>query len=1733
MNALKTLRSFVSGIALSIGFLPALWSGVAEANLSGRLMSDFTSLPIATVQTATPIVMLSMSLDHQYWLKAYNDYTDLNRDGVIETTYTDTFEYYGYFHSHRCYNLDATKTFHAVAVTAGVNKHYCAGAWSGNFLNWATMTRMDIVRKILYGGYRSTDTATSTVLERAHLPGDAHSFAKYYDGADIASLTPYADVPSDRANGGNANGIDDLDEGITICNISYKRTGSSQGTTTATPTATPDPPPMMRVVQGNYQLWGASERRQCTWQSEFAGTVPGGVGNNSNNPARSGIFAAQGNPPVSVQLTSPVGDRDQIVRVAVCESTFFDATDDLENCSPYGNNKKPEGLLQRYGVDGRINFGLITGSYGKNISGGVLRKKIGSLVDPSSPEINVADGTFNNAVTTGIIKTLNNVRIWGYGYNNGTYLSGDSGGDNCTFQLTDLRVTTPPVNGPGEGRCASWGNPISEIYLETLRYLAIAGNSRSPTTAFDAVNTPNAQSGGARKDPDYITELGGDSWNPNPLTSSNFCASLNTIVFNASVNSYDDDQNTAADLPGTPDFISLTDKVGDGEAITGNKYFVGSITGGPNPGDQNGICTAKSVTGLGKAFGLCPEGPTQHGSYAMAGEAWWAHTNDIRPDLQGTQAVNTFAVSLATATPTITVPVNAVTGQVIRILPAYRLRKGGNNANEALNNSALDGAGALTDFKIVRPHTEVDPGNNAEPQPGSRIFSGKFYINWEDSQQGGDYDQDEWGTLEYRLDTTVSPAKLTVTTTAVAQSTINGQLFGFVISGSTQDGFHAYSGIKGGNYFAAAPTTDPSGVPGCNNCRAISEGGGQTGAQSYTFTAGADPSAKLLESPLFYAAKWGGFDTSKGDLTPSTNALWDTLDGKGRPVPGGDGIPDNFFFVTNPGALEAALTTIFDRIIERVSSGTAAAVVANDQQGTGAVFQAVYDPFKKDKNGEVKWIGTLHALWIDPRGFIREDSSIAGIKGKLDDYTIDPVVRIFFDTTLRRSRIERFSSSSPTTFTPSGSQIKELSDLQTIWNAREQLTNLSEATITSQRAFADPANLGRHILTWVDSNLNNFVDTGEVIDFVDTNFAGANFRWLDADTASAGQALVKWTRGLDTGLTQFRPRLLDYTGGGNEKNVNGDPAIMRLGDIINSTPVPVATPAEAFDLLAQDRTYGAFRERYRNRRQVVYIGGNDGMIHAFNGGFFDAATAQFNLRALPSGTEVQHPLGSEIWAYIPKNLLPHLQWSARKDYSHVYGVDATVRAFDAKVFTPDADHPNGWGTLLVAGMRFGGGADSNGIIIDTDGNPATTTDRVLTKSAYVVMDVTNPEKAPTVLAEISPPNLQMTTVFPQVATFQTPNGNTVNKWYLVFGSGPTELADASYKSGTAPSQKFAQVFAYDLADLRNPATGGLVKTFTLTTPDVFIGDPVVSDYNINMMAEAIYFGTVGNPSDTATNKGGLFRISLGEKSDPTKWTMGTILSGVNLPFVSQPAIATDEQFNRWVIAGSGRFLANADKSTNTTQTMFGFIDPNKDIGSVASLAEPTVVARAGNGLIDVTKYRVFSNGDVSTTGGTTPDASFKGIVSSITAAGGWKRDYANQATPVDTPAGRSVNRATVIDSVVFGTEFTPSTDLCGAEGTSKLLGLFFKSGTTTPTGIFGQQPCPANSCPTGVTESIPSVDLGAGLASTPSIHIGKQDVPGKVTAVTQSSTGAINTTNATTLGGIKNGEISWREYRGN
>src|SRR6185437_8571887 len=223
--------------------------------------------PVINSTTVPPLVLLVMSRDEQLYNKAYTDYTDLHQGedgdpGTINSTYDDTFDYAGYFDPNLCYTYNSgTKgysatspgvqagngVFTADAQASGTNSHSCSSAkseWSGNFLNWLTMTRLDIVRQVLYGGLRSIDTATQTVLERAAVPNDLHAWVKVYAGSDVASFTPFSYVS------GSA---------VSFCNASiYNSSG------------VPSTGPLMRVVRGNYSEWSATQDSQCNWNDTDA-----------------------------------------------------------------------------------------------------------------------------------------------------------------------------------------------------------------------------------------------------------------------------------------------------------------------------------------------------------------------------------------------------------------------------------------------------------------------------------------------------------------------------------------------------------------------------------------------------------------------------------------------------------------------------------------------------------------------------------------------------------------------------------------------------------------------------------------------------------------------------------------------------------------------------------------------------------------------------------------------------------------------------------------------------------------------------------------------------------------------------------------------------------------------------------------------------------------------------------------------------------------------------------------------------------------------------------------------------------------------------------------------------------------------------------------------------------------------------------------------------------------------
>ena len=148
--------------------------------------------------------MLTMGRDHKLYYEAYPDTSDLNGDGVLDIRYNPSIDYYGYFDPYKVYTYSSGQ-FAPNSVTTDKTNGGVSGGWSGNFLNYLTMSRMDALRKVLYGGYRSTDSATtgasSVVLQRVYIPQDAHSWGKEYtstavDGYDIADYAPFTQPAS-------------------------------------------------------------------------------------------------------------------------------------------------------------------------------------------------------------------------------------------------------------------------------------------------------------------------------------------------------------------------------------------------------------------------------------------------------------------------------------------------------------------------------------------------------------------------------------------------------------------------------------------------------------------------------------------------------------------------------------------------------------------------------------------------------------------------------------------------------------------------------------------------------------------------------------------------------------------------------------------------------------------------------------------------------------------------------------------------------------------------------------------------------------------------------------------------------------------------------------------------------------------------------------------------------------------------------------------------------------------------------------------------------------------------------------------------------------------------------------------------------------------------------------------------------------------------------------------------
>jgi len=142
---------------------------------------------------------------------------------------------------------------------------------------------------------------------------------------------------------------------------------------------------------------------------------------------------------------------------------------------------------------------------------------------------------------------------------------------------------------------------------------------------------------------------------------------------------------------------------------------------------------------------------------------------------------------------------------------------------------------------------------------------------------------------------------------------------------------------------------------------------------------------------------------------------------------------------------------------------------------------------------------------------------------------------------------------------------------------------------------------------------------------------------------------------------------------------------LRLGDIFHSTPVVVGAPSRFFaDVTGIEARLG-FVDTYAHRKRVIVAGANDGMLHAFNAGNWNAGA---NPPEYNAGT------GDEEWAYIPGFLLPNLKNFTTLS-THEYYVDSPAAVADIWVDTTPppsaaAKLATEWHTVAIGGAGKGG-----------------------------------------------------------------------------------------------------------------------------------------------------------------------------------------------------------------------------------------------------------------------------------------------------------------------------------------------------------------------------------------------------------------------------------------------------------
>ncbi|HMX21727.1 MAG TPA: PilC/PilY family type IV pilus protein, partial [Accumulibacter sp.] len=328
-----------------------------------------------------------------------------------------------------------------------------------------------------------------------------------------------------------------------------------------------------------------------------------------------------------------------------------------------------------------------------------------------------------------------------------------------------------------------------------------------------------------------------------------------------------------------------------------------------------------------------------------------------------------------------------------------------------------------------------------------------------------------------------------------------------------------------------------------------------------------------------------------------------------------------------------------------------------------------------------------------------------------------------------------------------------------------------------------------------------------------------------------------------------------------------------LGDIVGSQPVYVGPPGASYG----DSGYAAFKTANAGRSTVLYTGANDGMLHALSASS-----------------------GEELWAHIPRLVLPRLFKLADNNYSntHQFYVDGNPSVADIDANAGTGGSP-AWKTILVGGLNKGG-------------------------KGYYALDITDPAH-PRALWEFG----WSSTCWDGSATasgdchvgysYGRPIISKLQdgRWVVMVSSGMNNVNSPSL---TGDGQGYLYVL--------NAANGTLIAKISTNAGSASAPSGLthltnfVDDASINNTSVRVYGGDL---------LGNIWRFDINDNLAPSGLE-ATLLGTARTPTGTPQPISTRLELGEingkpWVFAGTGRLLGVGDLADTQLQSLYGIRDP--------------------------------------------------------------------------------------------------------------------------------------------------------------------------------------------------------------